>query len=89
MHIEVTDELISICFDIVSKKLTLLEWSEIESDDMFQSKSYCGGFDADEKEFCFSSYSEGSPEKWFQFSLSEAERIVSGTVYTILCREAS
>ena len=30
--------------------MTLAEWSEIESDDQFQTENFCGGFDATEQE---------------------------------------
>lgn len=42
----------------------------IESSDMFQTKNFCGGFDAIENEFCFSYYNDDK-EFWFQLSLND------------------
>ena len=45
---------------------------------MFQSAMFCGGFDSDEMQFCFSFYPEEGVEYWFQFSLSDAREIAMG-----------
>lgn len=39
---------------IVSMEMTPEAWADRESDDMFQSQHFCGGFDADEAAFLFS-----------------------------------
>ena len=78
MEIPITKELISICSQIVEKGFSLDQWAEIESDDMFQNKTFCGGFDADENEFCFSYFDENGQEYWFQFNLSDANEVVKG-----------
>lgn len=75
----VDDEFIGIAKKILENNKSEKEWSEVESDDMFQSENYCGGFDSIEMAFCFSFYSEGS-EFWFQFTLNEARDILSGDI---------
>jgi hypothetical protein len=40
MIIPIEQEFKSICIDIASKHLSVKEWSEIESSDMFQSVSF-------------------------------------------------
>lgn len=74
---EVDAELLSIFQEIVSEQKSLEEWAEVESDDMFQSKNYLGGFDATEMEFCFSVFIDDD-EFWFQVSLSDVQKCVSG-----------
>lgn len=78
MHIPLDKELRSICQSIVAEGLTLKQWAEIESDDMFQSASFCGGFDADERAFLFSWYANDTKEYWFQLSIEEAAAIANG-----------
>ena len=78
MDIPIEPELRSICQEIQSKALGLLQWSEIESDDMFQQGNFIGGFDADEKAFCFSYFDQNKSEYWFQFGLETAKEISQG-----------
>jgi len=54
MQIPIDDEFLTLCEQILKEGLSLEEWREIESDDMFQSPHYEGGFDATEDAFCFS-----------------------------------
>jgi hypothetical protein len=79
MIIPIEQEFKSICIDIASKHLSVKEWSEIESSDMFQSVSFVGGFDADELEFCFSYFDAFNSEFWFQLSLNQIKEISNGT----------
>jgi hypothetical protein len=76
MEIAVSHELLEICDKILAERRTTEEWAEIESDDMFQSPSYCGGFDADEGAFCFSFYDERRNEFWFQLTLEEVVTLI-------------
>jgi hypothetical protein len=69
--------------------LSIDEWRLIESDDMFQTSHFCGGFDAIENAFCFSYYDKERKEFWFQIDLEEAQHIVTGTKTSILLRKAS
>lgn len=87
MNYPIDEVLESICFKILNEGKSIEEWSDIESDDMYQKENYVGGFDADEREFCFSIYI-ASTEYWFQFSLEEANRIHNGELTTIEIRLA-
>lgn len=78
MEIPIQEELKNICRTILGEGKSEEEWSDIESDDMFHQGSYSGGFDATERAFCFSFRDKSGIEHWFQFTLSEAERIASG-----------
>jgi hypothetical protein len=75
--LEADEELRQICREITSYELSEDDWAARESDDMFQSSHYCGGFDADERAFCFSYYSS-DPEQWFQLSLAEVAALSAG-----------
>lgn len=76
MFIPINEELKSICRQILEQNYSLEEWAGIESDDMFQTDSFEGGFDATENEFVFSYF--GDKEYWFQLSMSEVTRIING-----------
>jgi hypothetical protein len=78
MQIPSNNELRSICQSISAEGLSLDQWAEIESDDMFQSASFCGGFDADEQAFLFSWYASDTDEFWFQLSIEEVVEIANG-----------
>ena len=78
MDIPIEPELKNICEEIDAKNLQPAQWSEIESDDMFQSGNFIGGFDADENEFCFSYFAPNKMEYWFQFNLEIALEISQG-----------
>jgi hypothetical protein len=75
MEIPVTEELRTICKAICDAEKDLVAWRLIESDDMFQTANFCGGFDATEDAFCFSYYSSTGSEFWFQFTLGEARQL--------------
>lgn len=83
MKIPPDAEFVEICGEIQAENLTVAEWREIESDDMFQSEHFCGGFEAIEDAFCFSYYSPDGPEYWFQITLEEAQRIAAGELITL------
>jgi hypothetical protein len=88
MKLAVDDEFRQICKNIASENLDLSEWREIESDDMFQSNKYCGGFDATEDAFCFSYYQSENQELWFQITIDEVQKILSGEITEITTRPA-
>jgi hypothetical protein len=88
MKISITDELKTICEDIVNEGKSNKDWAEIESDDMFQTESFCGGYDADEEAFCFSYYNHNKNEYWFQLTLDEVSKVVSGEISSFNCRQA-
>ncbi len=82
MKVPIDEDLRRIARAIANEKKSLDEWAEIESDDMFQEGSYCGGFDADEGEFCFSYYGPDG-KVWFEMSLGQVEEVASGGSPTI------
>ncbi|MCA9117824.1 MAG: hypothetical protein KDA79_22290 [Planctomycetaceae bacterium] len=85
MDFRFDDPFRDICQQILDQNKTPDEWSEIESDDMFQHGPYCGGFDATEGEFCFSLYREDG-EFWFQVSLEQVRQIVGGRLKYVTIR---
>ena len=65
----------NILKEILKENWDLKTWSAHESGDWFQTKHFCGGFEADETyengEFNFSYYDEHEKEWWFTFKLHE------------------
>ena len=82
------EELRGLCRAILREDLTESEWAERESDDMFQSERYSGGYDAEEHAFCFSRYEPGGQEMWFQVSLAEVQQIANGGDVLVAIRPA-
>ena len=78
MKLEIDQEFLEICKKIVLENKTQIEWAQIESSDMFQTKNYNGGFDETEMEFCFSYYNSDGKEFWFQLPLSKITDITKG-----------
>jgi len=78
MLLSIDDTLRSLFMQIVTENNTEEEWAEIESDDMFQLESYVGGYDADERAFCFSYYHQNGSEYWFQVSLDQIKGVLNG-----------
>jgi len=83
---EVDDDFIAICRSIVAEGFDEDQWAERESDDWFQVADYCGGFDADERAFCFSYEPAQGAEVWFQLSLAEVDRVLSGELDSLPAR---
>ena len=80
MKIAATQELLDICRHVLEEQKTIDEWAEIESDDMFQSEHFCGGFDATERAFCFSLYDDDNGrEYWFQLTLDDVRMLAERT----------
>jgi hypothetical protein len=88
MQIPIDEEFLTLCEQILKEGLSLGEWREIESDDMFQSPHYEGGFDATEDAFCFSYFDANDGELWFQLTLSEIMEAVAGKIKSIEARRA-
>ena len=78
MKIKIDEEFVSLCKEILSYKKSANEWALIESDDMFKTEKYEGGYDATENEFCFSYYDENHQEYWFQLGMRDIEKISLG-----------
>ena len=88
MHIEINEELLKILCDINNENKSLTQWREIESDDMFSSEHFVGGFDATEDAFCFSYYDADNNEYWFQLTLAEINDIINHEKNSIFIRKA-
>lgn len=67
-------EFYEISKQIVLENKSILEWAEIESDDMFQKGLYVGGFDSIGMEFVFGVFIDNK-EYWFQVSLEDMYKI--------------
>lgn len=88
MTIPVPDDLVQVCHAILRENKTDDEWSEIESDDMFQQGSIHGGYEALEQAFCFSYYAPDGDEFWFQLTLPEIKDVASGQKQLVEIRPA-
>ena len=88
MQLHIDAEFVTICRQIVEENKSDEEWAEIESDDMFESDHYAGGYDADEEAFCFSHYDATGEEHWFQVTLAEVQAIAAGEERAIEVRLA-
>ena len=77
-QLTIDEDLKGICRSIISENKTDDQWTEIESDDMFQVGPYSGGYSGIEQEFWFSYYDSENKEWWFGFNLIDAKRIESG-----------
>ncbi|HSF38252.1 MAG TPA: hypothetical protein VLT87_00580 [Thermoanaerobaculia bacterium] len=86
--LSIDPEFRALCREIAGENRSEEEWAEIESDDMFQSESYEGGFDATEEAFCFSRHADDGQEYWFQLTLSEVQAIAAGEERVIEMRPA-
>jgi hypothetical protein len=83
------DDLRTICRQIVAAGRSMSEWDRIESDDMFQSGAYVGGYDAAEQGFTFSFYDAAKKEWWLSLSLPIAEKIARGDEFWLDLYEPS
>jgi hypothetical protein len=83
----VEPEFVDLCKQILQHQKTEAEWAEVESDDMFQSEHYEGGFDATENAFCFSQYAADGTESWFQLTLEDVQRVVGGELAEVDSRQ--
>jgi hypothetical protein len=88
MQLAADDEFRAICREILAEDLSPTQWAAIESDDMFQSEHYAGGYDATEEAFCFSHYTADGEEYWFQLSLPEITAVVAGDLAVLDARLA-
>ena len=77
MQRKIDEELRKICEEISSFEKSIEEWRKIESCDMFQTKHYCGGFEAEEDAFWFSFYDSKDKEYYFKLTLENVNDILS------------
>jgi hypothetical protein len=83
----VDEEFRRVCESILAQGKSAAEWDRIESDDLFQTEHYSGGYDATEQESCFSYRDRDREEWWFQFSYADTARIASGQLTHLDMRE--
>ena len=88
VKLPVDDELKAICREILKARKTSADWADVESSDMFQSRRYCGGFDANENAFCFSYHDADGTEFWFQVTIQDIREIVDGRLRELAVRPA-
>ena len=88
MNVPLDSEFVGIARGIAAEARSEAEWAEMESDDMFQTDHYCGGYEAEEMAFCFSYYAPDGSEYWFQLDLRDIERVVAGELNTVSGRPA-
>ena len=79
-RLEIDQELKQICNEIIKLNLSLVDWKKRESDDIFQTQNYEGGFDAIEEAFCFSYYDKSKKEYFLQFPLNDVKKILNGDI---------
>ena len=80
-------EFLEIARQIVSDNKDNSEWAAIESDDMFQTGIYEGGFDGTELEFVFSVFID-SKEYWFNLTLEDINKIYNREINEVDVVEA-
>ncbi len=76
MTLSVNDEFKVICRQIEVENFSVEDWRDAESSDEFQGEHFCGGYDADEKEW------------WFQLTLDEVQNILRGELTNFETRAA-
>jgi hypothetical protein len=84
--VDVDDALRVIAGEILAANMSDAEWAAVESDDGFQRGAWLGGYDADERAFCFGR--KTVPELWCQFDLADAPGIAQGAVRSLPARLA-
>jgi len=87
MKLILNAEFFEICRQIVSENKNTSEWAAIESDDMFQTDMYIGGFDSTEMEFVFSVFIERK-EYWLQLKLEDIIKIYDRDINEVEIVEA-
>jgi hypothetical protein len=80
-------QLVAICREIASRRLSLDQWSAVESSDEFQSERLVGGFEATEGQFTFSYFDVTDNEWWFNLTLEQALGVAQGNGVVVELRE--
>lgn len=79
MDLPVTENLLSICKEIVQEGMSDEEWSYHAAEDWFQTETVTGGYNMLEEIFTFSYYPPEGGELWFALTLSEVSEVATGT----------
>ncbi|MCC5848188.1 MAG: hypothetical protein JJU29_08845 [Verrucomicrobia bacterium] len=77
MKLQIGENILLICREIEETSWTEKQWADAESGDWFQYNDTIGGYNADERAFLLSYY-DPEGEWWFQFSLADVPKILSG-----------
>ena len=85
-ELKVDDEIQRICRQIVAQGLDLHQWAQRESDDMFQTEHYSGGYESSDRAFCFSHYDKAGEERWFGLTLEQVGQVARGEAVHIILR---
>ncbi len=85
-QVQVDNDLLAIAREILDSNRSKAEWAEVESDDMFQLGSWCGGFEALEGAFTFSYYRNDGQEFWCTLTIEELRMLVEGRSTTLEVR---
>ena len=80
-------QLVDICREIAARQFSPAQWSEVESDDEFQSERLVGGFDATEGRFTFSYFDHKGAEWWFDLTLEKALAAANGKSVSLELRK--
>ena len=82
-RVKVEPELVQICKDIEAKGWTLEQWAEHDSYDMFQTETFCGGFDCCDMLFTFGRYQNGEELYCVQLTLDQVPLVTKGIMRSI------
>ena len=80
-------QLVAICREIAARRLSLEQWSAVESCDEFQSERLVGGFEATEGQFTFSYFDVADTEWWFNLTLDQALGAAEGNGVVVALRK--
>ncbi len=78
MRLTLGNEFKSLAERIIAFMASEPRWREFEADDLFQSPTYCGGYDITERAYTFSHYDSDGNEWWFQLSPSQISEVAAG-----------
>ncbi|HZW09941.1 MAG TPA: hypothetical protein VFF69_08560 [Phycisphaerales bacterium] len=77
MKLRIDDEFREICHQILRG---VAAGRIVDSDDIYQSPNFCGGWDENEGRFGFSFYAPDGGDYIFSFSLEDARSVAEGGV---------
>jgi hypothetical protein len=78
MNLILDDEFRAICREIITEYDRKGDASLVESDDLYQTSCYCGGWQPEDRRFWFSFYAPDGGDYIFSFSLEDARMVASG-----------
>ena len=81
MKLIISQQFVDICKAITDSHERKGEKSLIGSDDQYQSRDFCGGWDDELHCFAFSYYAPDGGDYIFTFTLEDARRVVGGEAF--------